>query len=213
MQGMIVFLNVGRATLLAVGDKVVRSGIVKTPVETAYLRQEGFDGDEQADLKVHGGPDKAVCLYPHEHYAAWEERLGCTLPAAAFGENLTVRDLLEDRVCIGDTYRVGEALVQITQPRQPCAKLSSLLNQSLMPKWVIESGFTGFYARCLQPGRIERGSVLERLEPHPLGVSVSEAHRIRHGSSSDRSATEKLLAVEALSTSWRAALESRLDRL
>lgn len=210
---MIVFLNVGRATLLAVGNKTVRSGIAKTPVDTAYLRQEGLDGDEQADLKVHGGPDKAVCLYPYEHYAAWEERLGSTLPAAAFGENLTVRDLLEDRVCIGDIYRVGEALVQITQPRQPCAKLASHLNQPLMPKWVLESGFTGFYARCLHPGRIERGSILECLEKHPLGVSVHEAHRIRHASTIDRASTEKLLAVEALSTSWRAALESRLDRL
>lgn len=206
MQGMIMFLNVGRATPLTVGNKTVRSGIAKTPVDTAYLRQEGFDGDEQADLKVHGGPDKAVCLYPYEHYAAWEERLGCTLPAAAFGENLTVRNLLEDRVCIGDTF-------QITQPRQPCAKLAAHLKQPLMPKWVLESGFTGFYARCLHPERIERGGVLERLEQHSLGVSVHEAHRMRHASTVNPVSTEKLLAVEALSTSWRAALESRLDRL
>jgi MOSC domain-containing protein YiiM len=122
----LLWLNVGQPADLALPRGTIKSAIVKTPVTaTLELTERGLQGDRQADLTVHGGPDKAVCVYPVEHYPYWQNRLRIPLEPGAFGENFTTSGLVESEVCIGDIYSVANAVVQVTQPRQPCFRLGA----------------------------------------------------------------------------------------
>src|SRR5262245_25686856 len=120
----IVSLNLGQPEELVYFGKEVVTGGWKRPVPSARLGRTGFEGDAQADLKNHGGPHKSACVYSFDHYPYWEQVLGQTLAPGAFSENLTIAGLHERDVCVGDVFRVGQALVQISQPRQPCSKLA-----------------------------------------------------------------------------------------
>lgn len=187
------------------------SGFVKTPVTgPLWLGPTGLTGDGQADQKHHGGPDKAVCVYPAEHYPHWQARLGGDLGHAAFGENFTTLGLSEAGVCIGDTFRVGSAVVQVSQPRQPCHKLAARHDQARLTLWVQESGLTGWYFRVLEPGEVQAGLPLDHLSRPEEPVTLAEANRVMHRDRQDLPAIRRLLAQPALSRSWRATLEQRL---
>jgi MOSC domain-containing protein YiiM len=170
----------------------------------------GLEGDAQADLRVHGGPDKAVCVYPTEHLAPWSERLGRRLAPAAFGENFSVTGLLESDVCLGDVYRVGTALVQVTQPRQPCYKLATRQGEPQFALWVQETGRTGYYFRCLEPGEVRPGDAITLVKRPAPGCTIAEANRLLHHDKRDGAGLERLLAVEALSASLRRTFEEYL---
>jgi MOSC domain-containing protein YiiM len=207
----IISLNVGKPTTLTREDQSTISAIEKKPVTgELYLSRLNFTGDTQADLVNHGGFDKAVCVYPYEHYSYWEKEMGVTLSYAAFGENLTVSDWIEEEACIGDIYRIGSTIVQISQPRQPCFKLALRLGFSEAAKQVLSTGFTGFYLRVLEEGVVSKDSTIKLLERHPMVMSVAEANRIKHHSQENLVATEKLLAVQELSDNWRQSLQKRL---
>ncbi|UZM99128.1 MOSC domain-containing protein [Lysinibacillus sp. MHQ-1] len=122
--------------------------------------------------KHHGGPDRAVCLYPAEHYIQWEQELGKPLPTAAFGENLTVTNMLEADTCIGDIYKIGDAVIQITQGRVPCSTIDKYTESNTLLKRMIETGYTGFLGRVLEEGTICASSNIELVEKHPAQVSV-----------------------------------------
>ena len=211
-MGRVASLNVGLPAPLTHAGETVQSGIRKQPVSGALeLGPTGFAGDGQADLRHHGGPHKAVYAYPLEHYRVWQARLGRELPAAGLGENLTLSGLLEEGVCVGDTFRVGTATLQVSQPRQPCFKLGALHRTPEMVAWMVENGLTGFYLRVLEPGRVAPGDPVERLQPAALGVTISEANRVMHHDKHDRAGLERLLAEPALSPSWVATLTRRLE--
>lgn len=211
MQAVLLSLQVGRTSTLHFNGKPVPSAFVKRRVAGAvWLAEPGLDGDEQADLKVHGGPDKAVCVYPGEHYAYWAKRLGRALPEAAFGENFTARGLTEETVHIGDIFRIGEATVEVSQPRQPCFKLAARHEEPKLALWVQETGFTGFYLRCLEAGRVRAGDVIALIQRGSYGVSVAEANRLMHRDKGDVEALKQLLGVPALSANWRSTFEKRL---
>lgn len=212
MKARLVSLNVGKPRELAHGQRTtVRSAIYKTPVSGALrLGELGLEGDEQADLNAHGGPDKAVCVYPAEHYHIWEAWLGLEVGPASFGENFTTSGWLEEEAHIGDIYRVGGATVQITQPRQPCYKLAARHGVKELAALVAHSGRTGFYLRMLQEGEVEAGDKVELLERPTDAVSLSEANRVMHLDTTDVYGIERLLGVAALSGSWRATLTKRL---
>jgi len=150
--------------------KVWRSGIFKDHVDGAlYLGKENFDGDRQADLKNHGGPDKAVLLYAASHYAYWRRVLPhLNWVNGGFGENLTVTDMTEDKVALGDVYAVGSVRVEVSQPRHPCWKLARRWTQKDLAARVQQNGFSGWYVRVLQEGTVEAGQKLTLLErPYP----------------------------------------------
>ncbi|WP_334071436.1 MULTISPECIES: MOSC domain-containing protein [Paenibacillus] len=208
----IVSLNIGKPQPLMYNNKEVESGIRKQPAgRPLLLSRINLDGDGQADLVHHGGKDKAVCVYPYEHYPYWEQELGTTLDFGAFGENLTTRGLLETDVCIGDTFQLGEAVVQITQPRQPCYKLAARYQVPDMPIKVQDTGFTGYYFRVLEEGTVFPTSELTLLTRHPLGVTVDFANRIMHHDKKNVDGIKRLLEVKELSESWRATLTKRLE--
>lgn len=209
--GIIRSLQVGKPAVYSWGGKEWTTGMGKQPARgRLYLTVTGFEGDGQADLKNHGGRDKAVCVYSYEHYAYWVKELGMPMDWAAFGENVTMEGLTEQETAIGDIYRMGEALVQVSQPRQPCYKLGHKYNRADMPLLVQTTGYTGFYFRVLEEGYAAPGDSVRLVEPSAKGISVAEANRIMYACKEDKAETERLLAVQELSDSWRETLLKRL---
>ncbi|EJL27903.1 MOSC domain-containing protein [Brevibacillus sp. BC25] len=208
----IISLNVGKPKQVQYQNKEVSTGIFKSPATKAlYLSFLNFEGDGQADLVHHGGKEKAVCVYPYEHYPFWEAELQRELAIGAFGENLTIRGLVETDVCIGDTFQLGEAIVQVSQPRQPCYKLSVRYGVPEMLVKVQETGYTGFYFRVLKEGLVSHTDGLIRLSCHPRAITVSYANRIMHQEKDNIDGMKKLLEVEELSSNWRATFTKRLS--
>ena len=205
---LIESLNIGNPKDEIFHGKKIRTGICKVPVsEALQLGKLGLEGDGVANLKHHGGVDKAVCIYMVDHYPYWQEILGVALPPAAFGENLSVSGMNEDDVCIGDIFRVGTALAQVSQPRQPCSTLAARYDRNDMVKLVVDSGRTGFYFKVLQDGVVRRGDQISLTESDPNRVSVTFANQIFHHDRRNREGIEKVLAVPALSQSWRQSFQ------
>jgi MOSC domain-containing protein YiiM len=190
----------------------VRTGGAKRPVPNALLRSCGFDGDGQADLVNHGGVDKAVCVYPFDHYAHWERVFGHGLEPGAFSENLTVSGAVETGICIGDVFRVGEAVLQVSQPRTPCSKLAGKNGQRLLPKWVGQTGYTGFYMRVLSEGPVSAGDAFERIENHPDLIAVAEVNDVIYERSADIGLIERLANLPEFGGDGRALFAERLGR-
>lgn len=195
-------------------DQEWRSAIGKEPVAGAvWLGQTNVAGDQQANLQVHGGPDKAVNVYPSEHYAIWRNTLQLEMSGGAFGENFTTAGLSETDVCIGDIYRIGEAVVQVTQPRQPCAKLARRWRMKDLAARVIEAGKTGWYLRVLQEGAVEAGMSIELLERTQPQWTIAAANEVIYHSKRDAEAMRTLATCPPLSAAWRDELNSRLAKL
>ncbi len=161
--------------------KDVPTGIFKLPVtQPVMVRRLNIDRDEQGDLTVHGGVDKAVYCYAAEHYPAWREELARDLPYGTFGENLTVTGLMEDELHVGDLLEVGDAVLQVSQPRLPCYKLGIKIGSQRFLKRFLESGRSGFYCRVLQEGLIEPGQPItlkERDESQPTIADMVAAQQ------------------------------------
>ncbi|GIO33075.1 hypothetical protein J2TS6_42160 [Paenibacillus albilobatus] len=197
----IVSVNVGKPVTVEYLGKPLTTGIYKRPVQgEVFVGRTQMDGDGQADTVNHGGPDKAVCVYPYEHYAYWEQELDKKLDYSAFGENLTVTGLLETGVCIGDVFEIGEVVVQVSQPRFPCFKLSSKHAVKDFPARVLDTGFSGFYLRILEEGRLSKDSRIVKRSSHPMRVTVASVLKQqalgRRGA--DRDELRRLLEVDAL---------------
>lgn len=207
----VLSLNIGLPKEVTYGGKVIHTGINKNQVrEPVFLSFLKFNGDGQADLVHHGGVDKAVCVYSGEHYRYWEKELNEDLVYGAFGENITISGLCEEDVCIGDTFQIGEAIVQVTQPRQPCFKLAKKYNIPKLPLYFQETGYTGFYFRVLKEGWVSPADTLKLLKSDPKGVTVAFANRIMHKEKQNVEGLKRILEVQALSTSWRNTFERRM---
>ncbi len=211
---VLLSLNVGSVASLDLPRGTTRSAIVKTAVGGPLLLTEnGLVTDEQADRRVHGGPDKAVCVYPFEHYPFWGGRLGRDLDPGAFGENFTTNGLLESEVCIGDTYGVGDAVVQVSQPRSPCFRLAARLRYPEMAKAVVSTGYTGFYLRTLQPGTVRPGARVALLSRPNPAVTVRMTNDVAYASRPPEAGLVAVIEARGLASGWRVALEEQLRRL
>mgnify|MGYP001575140627 FL=1 len=208
----LISVNVGLPRPVPYQDGIVSTGIYKESVAgPVWVRRLNLDGDGQADLKVHGGEHKAVYAYPLEHYAFWSRELGRNdLGYGQFGENLTVEGLLEEQVNIGDVYRIGKALLQVSQPRAPCFKLGIRMGDAGFVARFAAANRTGFYLRVLEEGRVAAGDAIVLAERAKDSVSVSGAFRLRHGIGGTRAEYERAAQISAFSPSWRAAFEKRL---
>lgn len=185
----LISVNVGMPREVSWKGIAVTTAIFKQPVGRAVaIGKLNLAGDRQADLNVHGGPEKAVYAYPAEHYQYWREEF----PQRAFswgefGENLTTEELSEDTLCIGDLLQVGPAVLTVTQPRLPCYKLNVKFDLDDMVKRFLNSGRHGFYFSVTEPGEVSAGSKIEVLQRDPSRVTVSDIVRLylRHGSDPD----------------------------
>lgn len=209
----VLAVSVGLPRAVTHRGKPARTGIYKSPVAGAVEAGPlGLEGDGQADLVNHGGPDKALLAYSFAHLLDWRRELGREdIGPASFGENLTLRSIDEREVHIGDVFRCGGARLQVTQPREPCWKLAMKLETPTLPKRVLASGRTGFYLRVLEPGAIEAGDDFVRIESDPVGMSVHDVHRIMHFERDDLAGVRRALSVAALSAAWREPLQARLS--
>ena len=192
-------------------DRAWSTGFYKQPVlQPLWLGYEGLRGDQQADRRFHGGSEKAVCVYPGEHYPYWQAKMGLAeLPNGAFGENFTTAGLIEADVCIGDVYAVGEARVQVSQPRQPCWKLARRWQVKDLTAQVERTGFTGFYFRVLQHGVVVAGTDFTLLERPCPQWSIALANEIMHHRRGDMDAARELAQCPWLSASWKDSLWAR----
>lgn len=214
LQMKVKGINIGKPVAMAYQNNEVVSGFYKTPiVGKIYLASLNFDGDGQGDLKHHGGVHKAVCVYPFERYAYWEQRLGLSLNLGAFGENLTTEGMLEDQICIGDIFQFGEAVVQVSQPRQPCYKIAARYDVKELPAWVQETGYTGYYLRVLQEGWVTPEDTLMLQQHHAAGVTIQYANQIMFHDKNNAAGIQTILDVAELSSSWRDTFTKRLSSL
>ena len=194
------------------GREAVSTGIFKEPVEgRVVLRTTNLDGDGQADLENHGGVDRAAYAYSIENYDHWRRELGRDKFAfGQFGENFTVEGMLEDDIHIGDVLRVGDALVEVSQPRPPCFKLGIKMGMAGFPKRFLASGRVGFYLRVLEEGEVGAGDVFERVESDPERMSVREMSHLLFFEPKNLEGAKRALHVRALSPGWRDSFEERL---
>ncbi|MGM0805189.1 MAG: MOSC domain-containing protein [Bacillota bacterium] len=212
MKGNIASLNIKLPEEVETQTKTFFTAYNKTPQQQpVFLHITHFEGDGVGNTKHHGGTDKAVCVYPFEHYEKWTTELNLEVPLSvpSFGENLTVRGLLEDDVCIGDLFSVGEAIVQITQPRQPCQTLASVLCRPDMIKKVVDTGRTGYYLRVIKEGLVAAGDEMLLIEKHPAHISVTESNQIKYGFLKDAKKVQRLIEVKELAESMRESLQKR----
>jgi MOSC domain-containing protein YiiM len=204
-------VNVGLPREVEWKRRKVQTGIFKSPVAAKLaVRRLNIDGDGQADLTVHGGPDKAIYAYPSEHFGPWSEQLGRPLTPGMFGENLTTAGLLEDAVHIGDEFRVGTARLVITQPRLPCFKLGLRFDDPGMVKTFLKAGKPGIYFAVLEEGVVEPGDPIERIAEDGSRITVTEMFRLVLDQDPAPEALRRLLGVPALAAVWRKELEERL---
>ena len=191
------------------GPSGVPSGFRKNAAtRRVAVEHLGLEGDAQADLAVHGGPDKAVYVYPEAHYARWRDALpehSALLRAGGFGENLTVSGLDEDTTCIGDVFDIGSARLQVTQFRQPCFKLALYFGDRRLPQAMVRSGRSGWYARVVREGSIGYGdAVLLATRPNPTWSVRRLAQSLLHRAATPDELAE-LSGMEGLADGWRRA--------
>lgn len=205
-------INIGtpREVTYAEGRKI-KTSLKRNPVkEKVFLDLMGFDGDQVADPINHGGQDKAVCGYPSNHYSIWEEELSRSMPSASFGENLTIEGLTEDQIHIGDIFKIGDAEVQCTQPRQPCHKLTKIFGYPKLASRIQALGYCGYYFRVLKQGWLQTGMAIERIHSDKEKISVKAAHYLMYRDKTEYEAIEELMAHPSLSESWKEAFGKRL---
>ncbi|WP_257349500.1 MOSC domain-containing protein [Pseudalkalibacillus decolorationis] len=205
---------VGKPKIIGETRNPVKSGIYKYNVsEKVYLSKVNFDGDEQADLKNHGGPDKAICVYSSEHYPYWESILQQQMMDGAFGENLTLEGITETDIYIGDRFQLGEAIVEVSQPRRPCFKLGIKWNEPKLAQYVQDTGYSGFYLRVEKEGWVTPGDPLIKTYEHPSKFSISTMNHIVYHDPDNETALERLIQLKPLASSWRKGIIKRLEKI
>ncbi|HEY3827256.1 MAG TPA: MOSC domain-containing protein [Bryobacteraceae bacterium] len=213
----ILSVNVGTPKQAPTGDARVPAGystvltsIFKSPVSgRVAVRGYNIEGDRQSDLTVHGGPNKAVYSYPSEHYPFWKEQLpDMDLPYGVFGENLTTEGLTEDLVRIGDQFRVGSAVLRVTQPRMPCFKLGIRFSRNDMVKRFWQSGRSGIYFAIVEEGDLAAGDPIEKIAEGPVEISVADVVRLYRGDETSSELLNRALRAP-LSGSWKEELRER----
>jgi len=211
----IISVNVGLPRTVAWKGRPVTTGTFKAPLAgPVMIRTLNLDGDRQADLSVHGGPDKAVYAYAAEHYEYWRAQLpDMELAWGAFGENLTTQGLLEDELRIGDRLRIGEAELAVKQPRLPCYKLGVRFGRDDMVKRFLEAGRYGVYFAVVREGMVAPGDQVELLSRDPHAVTVADIARLYLWDKHNVALLRRALAVPALPDGWRDYFGERLDRL
>ena len=211
----ILSVNVGLPRKVLFQGKEVVTGIFKEPIEGRIkLRKLNLDGDRQADLTVHGGPDKAVYVYPMEHYDYWKVQLPDTvLPWGMFGENLTTEGILEDMFNIGDQFQIGSARVMMTQPRMPCYKLGVRFGRTDIIRKFLVSGRPGFYFRVLKEGEVGTGDPIELISRDKNNITVKDIVRLYVHDKEDIETMRRASKLEALPEEWRDHFYQQLNQI
>jgi MOSC domain-containing protein YiiM len=208
----LISVNVGLPRPIDTPNGPVLSGIFKSPTEKrVQVRRHNLEGDGQADLSSHGGENKAVYGYPQEHYSTWAAELcRSDLGLGQFGENLTTRGLLETEVRVGDVFRVGSAVLQVSQPRSPCFKLGVRMGDPKFVRTFLRSGRPGFYFRIVKAGALQVGDAIERIEPGDTDVTVHEVWDLSFGEAREQERLRAALNIPTLGPEWLRPMRAKL---
>ena len=214
MTAQLLSVNVGRPREVQWEGKTVRSAIWKEPVEgPRMVRRINIDGDDQADRLAHGGEHRAVYVYQMDSYRYWERELGRDdFTYGQFGENFTVEGLADDEVCIGDRYRVGGALVEVTQPRVTCYRLGIRMDVPTMPSLLVAHHRPGFYLRVLEEGEVQAGDEIVKVADGPEQLTVAQIDALLYLPNKSRPLLERALRVPALSEGWKGSFRELLAK-
>lgn len=210
----LISILVGKPREVEWQGKLVSTGIFKEAIEgPVWVRRNNIDGDGQADLSVHGGDRKAVYAYGADAYPWWKKTLHTEeLPWGAFGENLVFSSLDEKSICVGDIYRIGEAELEVTEPRFPCFKLGIKFGDMKIIKTFLDSERSGVYFRIHKEGKINTGEDLIRIQTDPAKVSIFEFYAAYNEKSSDPERIQKILQAKNLSPRWREKFEKLIAK-
>ncbi len=210
----LISVNIGLPLEVTWKGKIVTTGIFKEPVSNRVMvRSLNLDGDEQADLSVHGGLDKAVYVYPFEHYDYWQSELPDTeLTPGMFGENFTTTGLREEELNIGDRFQIGTVELMVTQPRLPCYKLGIRFKRADMVKRFLASRRTGFYFRVLQEGEVGAGDTLELANRDSNNITVADITQLYVREQNNPELLRRAAQLEALPASWRDYFQEQIRR-
>jgi len=211
-MGRVLSVNVGLPRDIEWKRRTVHTAIWKDPVPgRCRVGRLNLEGDGQGDLAGHGGEQRAVYVYQMESYRHWQEQLNRTdFVYGQFGENLTVEGLPDDEVCIGDRYRIGSALFEVTQPRVTCYRLGIRMNEPRMPALLTASGRPGFYLRVLEPGEVGGGDDVVKVGEATERMTVADVNALLYSSDHPRNRLERVLQIDALSPGWRGSFEALL---
>src|SRR5215470_3698178 len=212
-MGRLLSVNIGLPRDIAWKGRTVHTAIWKNPVlGRCRVHRLNLEGDGQGDLAGHGGEQRAVFVYQIESYRYWQEHLKRTdFVHGQFGENFTTEGLLDDSVCIGDRYRIGSALFEVTQPRVTCYRVGIRMNEPRMAALLTSSGRPGFYLRVLQPGEVGAGDDIVKVGEATERMSVAEINALLYSSDHPRDRLERALRIDALSPGWRSSFEALLQ--
>ncbi|MEE8548572.1 MAG: MOSC domain-containing protein [Alphaproteobacteria bacterium] len=207
-------VNVSLPREISHEGRTVTTGIFKQPVDgRVMLGTLNLEGDGQADLVGHGGVYKAAYVYSMENYAYWERELGRSdFGFGQFGENFTVEGMADEAIHIGDVFRIGDALVEVSQPRVPCFKLAIRMGIDGFEHLLLSSNRVGFYLRVLEEGEVGAGDTIERVEASAVGVTVAEMNNLLYFDLGNLAGARKALGIKALSPGWRGSFEDRLAK-
>jgi MOSC domain-containing protein YiiM len=208
----VVAISVGRPQEVEWRGRRVQTSIFKTPdSRPGHVARDNVEGDQQSDLSVHGGPEKAVYVYPTEHYDFWRRELPeAELPWGAFGENFTTEGLLEDEVWIGDRYRVGTTELVVTQPRMPCYKLGIRFDRPDMVKRFLQSRRSGFYLAVEREGEVGAGDAIERFARDETRLTVEDVVTLYAADSANQPLLARASDHPSLPAAWREYFRKRL---
>jgi len=201
----VISTNIGRIREVEWRGQKITTGIFKEPVEEPlFLGKKGVNKDEVADLRVHGGSDKACYLYSADWYPYWKEKFpDSNWHWGIFGENVTVEGLDEGEVYIGDTYKIGSAVVQVSQPRLPCYKLGIRFGSAKVVKHFLESPYPGVYLRIIEEGYVKKGDKLELLKSIKSGMTVREVYSLFSSNKKNSKMKKQACELEYLSESLK----------
>jgi MOSC domain-containing protein YiiM len=209
-------LSVQTGRTAPLGPEGVPSAFVKTARQGAVaVTRLGLEGDEQADLSVHGGPEKAVYAYAAAHYPQWASefpQLEAHFTAGAMGENLTVSGLAEDSLCVGDVHQAGSALLQVCQPRQPCFKFALRHGNKRLPKAMVRNGFSGWYYRVLRVGQLAAGDALTLYHRPNPDFAFARLVEIIYRGKATAEEIRRMAELEGLAGQWRDHARSMLQQ-
>lgn len=207
-----ISLNVARPRLTVYRGETINTGIFKKPVSGRIaLRTLNLDGDQQADLTVHGGPYKAVYAYPSEHYEHWQRQLpGMDLPWGTFGENFTTVGLSEDELHVGDRFRIGSSTLMVRQPRMPCYKLAARFQRDDVIERFLSSGRSGVYFSVEEEGEVGNGDSFDLISQNQDGITIAEMNRLFVREKYNHDLLQKAIATAPLPETWREYFLPRL---
>ena len=207
-------VNVGLPRDVAWRGKTVHTAVWKTPVQGRRVaRRLNIDGDGQGDLAGHGGEHRAVFVYQIDSYQYWQAQLGRSdFSYGQFGENFTVDGLPDGEVCIGDRYRIGSAVFEVTQPRVTCYRVGIRMNEPQMAALLVSHGRPGFYFRVIEEGEVEAGDEIVQVTAGPERMTVAEVNALLYTPGHSRSQLERAVRIPALSAGWRSSFQALLDR-